>query len=82
MSVQILAVVSLTDRPDREELLLLRQRYVELIQALRQSREYNPATLDALTEIFGATDPAADVPADNSAQPEPGADHGLSREAA
>jgi hypothetical protein len=47
--------VSLADQSDRDDLLLMRARYVELLRALQRTAEYNPETIDALERILPET---------------------------
>ena len=44
--------MSLTNKSETEDLLLLRARYVALLRALQSTREHNPATLEALEQIL------------------------------
>jgi hypothetical protein len=44
--------VSESNRPGADETLLLRARYIQLIQALHRTRECNPATLAALLRVI------------------------------
>ena len=44
--------MSLTDNSEKDDLLLLRARYVELLRALRRTAEHNLETLEALERIL------------------------------
>lgn len=47
--------MSLTGQSGRDDLLLMRARYVELLRALQSTAEYNPETIDALERILPET---------------------------
>jgi hypothetical protein len=48
-------IVSLTGQSDRDDSLLMRARYVELLRALQRTAEHNPETVDALEQILPET---------------------------
>jgi hypothetical protein len=45
-------LVNLTNNSGRDDALLMRARYVELLRALQRTADYNPETVDALERIL------------------------------